>query len=69
MLKFEEDRCKSCQICVAFCPKKCLAITDKINSKGHKIAGLVEPDNCIKCGVCFIMCPDTAITIYSDEKI
>lgn len=64
MLVFEEDRCKSCGLCIEFCPKKCLAITDKINNKGYKIAGLTDESKCTKCGTCAIMCPDVAITVY-----
>lgn len=64
MLVFEEDRCKSCGLCIEFCPKKCLAITDKINNKGYKIAGLTDESKCTKCAICAIMCPDVAITVY-----
>ena len=63
MVNFEEIRCKSCGICVEFCPKKCLKITEKINEKGHKIAGLADPQNCISCGICYMVCPDVAITV------
>jgi 2-oxoglutarate ferredoxin oxidoreductase subunit delta len=63
MVKFEDVRCKSCGLCVAFCPKKCLAITSKINSKGYKIAGIIDEDACISCGICFQVCPDVAITV------
>ena len=67
MVKFEDIRCKSCGICIKFCPKKCLEITEKINAKGYKIAGLVRPDDCISCGVCFQVCPDTAIIVYKED--
>ena len=64
MLVFEDDRCKSCGICVGFCPQKCLKITNKINNKGYKVAGLTDEDKCTACGTCFHMCPDVAITVY-----
>lgn len=64
MLVFEEDRCKSCGICIEFCPQKCLAITDKISNKGYKIAGLTDETKCKNCGTCFIMCPEVAISVY-----
>ena len=63
MVNFEADRCKSCGVCVAFCPKKCLAITDNINGKGYKIAGLIKEDDCISCGICYTVCPDTVISV------
>ena len=65
MVVFEADRCKSCGICVAFCPKKCLGMTEIINNKGYKIADLIEKDKCVSCGVCYIVCPDTAITVMA----
>lgn len=66
MVKFDEIRCKSCGICVHFCPKKCLEITKKINVKGHRVAGVVRPDDCISCGICYTVCPDAAITVYKE---
>jgi 2-oxoglutarate ferredoxin oxidoreductase subunit delta len=63
MIEFDEARCKSCGICVEFCPKKCLRITDKINEKGHKIAGIVDQSRCVSCGICYTVCPDVAIIV------
>ena len=63
MVQFEEVRCKSCGICVAFCPKKCLEITDKINEKGHRIAGITDQACCVSCGICYTVCPDVAIAV------
>lgn len=67
MVKFEEIRCKSCGICVNFCPKKCLEITKTINAKGHRIAGIVRPEDCVSCGICYTVCPDAAITVYKED--
>ena len=39
-------RCKGCGICVAFCPKKVLAIDEL----GKVI--IVNPEACIACGQC-----------------
>lgn len=34
---FNEERCKSCELCVSVCPKKILRISDdKMNEKGYK---------------------------------
>ena len=30
-----EERCKGCGICVEFCPRQLLAISDRANSKGY----------------------------------
>jgi 2-oxoglutarate ferredoxin oxidoreductase subunit delta len=63
MIQIEEIRCKSCGLCVEFCPKKCLIITEKINEKGHKIAGIIDQSCCVSCGICYTVCPDIAITV------
>lgn len=54
-VKLKRDWCKGCGICVAFCPKQCLALDDK-----DKIY-MAKPDDCIKCGQCEQRCPDFAI--------
>ena len=47
--------CKSCNICVEFCPPHCL----DLGSDGYPF--LAQPDKCIDCGWCEIRCPDFAI--------
>lgn len=54
----EPKWCKSCGICVAFCPKKVLVLEGKI-----KIANI---DDCIYCGQCEQRCPDYAIYIKEE---
>ncbi len=50
--------CKSCSICVAFCPPNALA-ADDIGTP-H----LTYPDKCTGCGLCEMMCPDFAIEVF-----
>ncbi len=52
-----KERCKSCKICVHFCPKKALYISDEINSSGYKVVK-VSKEKCTGCGICFLVCPD-----------
>lgn len=63
----DEERCKGCGLCVNFCPKHVLEITDKVNAKGHFPVFQARPEDCIKCGICCIMCPDVAITIVETQ--
>ena len=64
---FNEERCKSCELCVSVCPKKILRISDdKMNEKGYKPAEIFEQDKCIGCAFCATICPDAAITIEED---
>lgn len=67
MIKIDEIRCKSCGICVEYCPQKCLKISDIISEKGYHIAGIEDQDCCISCGICHTVCPDVAITVYKKD--
>jgi 2-oxoglutarate ferredoxin oxidoreductase subunit delta len=57
----DEQRCKSCSLCVSVCPKKVLRISDKINLLGYHPVELFDNENCISCGFCYLICPDKAI--------
>ncbi|GFN24257.1 MAG: 4Fe-4S binding protein [Thermoanaerobacteraceae bacterium] len=67
-VKFDEERCKGCGLCVAFCPKKIIYLTrEQMNSKGFHPAKVTEQDQCMACGLCAQMCPDVAISVYRQE--
>ena len=59
VLKIVEKRCKGCSICVNFCPKKVLEVTEI-----EKVA-IVEgkEKECISRGQCEMRCPDYAIFV------
>lgn len=63
MVIFNENLCKGCGLCVNACPKKIIALTDKLNAKGYHPAGVTEPEKCISCAFCATMCPDCVITV------
>jgi 2-oxoglutarate ferredoxin oxidoreductase subunit delta len=56
-----ERWCKGCNICVAFCPKKVLAL-----SGGKVIAE--KPEDCIGCCLCEMRCPDFAIEVHEKRE-
>lgn len=58
-LKLYSNRCKGCGICVNFCPKKVLEVTEL--EKCAIIEG--KEKDCIKCGQCELRCPDYAIFV------
>lgn len=49
--------CKSCGICVAFCPKQALSLAGLEGKAVH------TPELCVECGMCERYCPDLAIEL------
>jgi 2-oxoglutarate ferredoxin oxidoreductase subunit delta len=69
LVKFNEERCKGCELCVSVCPVKILAIhATKINAKGYRPVCVTEEEKCIGCANCAVMCPDGAISVYLKEQ-
>jgi indolepyruvate ferredoxin oxidoreductase beta subunit len=60
-LEIERAWCKSCDICVKFCPERCLRLD------AEQIAELTEPDKCTGCRLCEWLCPDFAIRVHLDD--
>ena len=59
-LVINSDWCKGCGICVEFCPKQALELSDeKVQRK--------EGADCILCGMCELRCPDYAIYIEETD--
>lgn len=61
---FNEDRCKGCELCVTFCPKKILVMADHFNSRGFHPATMAHEELCNACTFCARMCPEVAIEVY-----
>ena len=63
-VKFNEERCKGCELCVGACPKKILRMApERINAKGYHPAECVDMEKCIGCGRCARRCPDVVIEV------
>ena len=58
VLTINQEWCKGCGICAAFCPREALFINAA--GKAEK-----DSDQCTACGVCELFCPDFAITVIS----
>lgn len=50
--------CKSCGICMDFCPQHVLAAEPPLMK-----AVVAEPERCTACLLCELYCPDWAITV------
>ena len=61
----DQERCKGCDLCIAYCKKNALEMSSHINSRGYKSIRVL-PDNCIGCGICYTVCPDGVFTIAAE---
>ena len=59
-LEITKEWCKSCDICVRFCPERCLRLDSQ------QIVELIDPNLCTGCRMCEWLCPDFAINVHLD---
>ena len=61
-IRWVDEWCKRCNICVEICPTQTLVLTHD---------AIVEAENCIRCGLCERYCPDIAIEVLPkrDEAV
>jgi len=60
--KIFKNLCKSCSLCVHYCPKNVLDI-----GKDRKVVA-ARADDCIGCHMCELRCPDFAIQVYECKE-
>ena len=65
-IAIDKEHCKGCELCVAVCPKKVIALRPEMNSRGQHFASAEREKDCIGCLQCAEICPDAAIEI--DEE-
>lgn len=65
---FNKEKCKGCELCISFCPKKIIQLDEGVNAKGFHPAGVIRQEECIGCQSCATMCPDCCISIYELEE-
>lgn len=62
-IKIDNNRCKSCYLCVDVCPKKLIKKSKIVGKTGEYIVEFKDDNNeCIGCAQCALVCPDIAIT-------
>lgn len=62
-ITIDPERCKGCALCIEFCPKKLIKLSDKLNMKGYFIAAFDDGAECTGCATCAVMCPEVAIEV------
>lgn len=53
-------------LCIDFCPRACITVSEQINSRGHHPAMFVEGSQCTGCRICATMCPDVCIEVFRE---
>jgi len=61
IIRIDEKRCKNCDICIEFCPRKVL-------DRSFFTAVVKDLDRCSKCMLCELRCPDFAISVFPLKK-
>ena len=62
-IRIEKERCKGCALCVEFCSRGCISLSEELNLKGYFVAAFSAPDPCNACRNCALMCPDACIEV------
>ena len=65
-IEIDQVFCKGCELCVHFCPKKVLSISDRLNANGYRVAACSKENECTGCAICALVCPEVAIEVYRD---
>lgn len=57
------ERCKGCQVCIQFCPRQVLGISQQANTKGYHYPEVLpgKEQDCVHCEFCTLVCPEFAI--------
>ena len=56
-----EERCKGCGLCVEYCPREVLRMSERFNRKGYHPPETAAPEECVGCGFCQEVCPEFAV--------
>ena len=68
-IAIDKNRCKGCMLCMPFCPKDLISMSQELNSCGYYFAVFNESANkCTACTFCAQMCPETGIEVYKNDK-
>jgi len=63
-VKVSSERCKGCELCVLYCPKKVLCMSANMNAKGYHFPEWLSGEACTGCKICASMCPEVALEVY-----
>ncbi|MDI6757699.1 MAG: 4Fe-4S binding protein [Endomicrobiia bacterium] len=61
----KKERCKGCELCEVFCPRKAITMSKELNAYGSDFALFTDEGDspCDSCGFCYLVCPEVAIEV------
>jgi 2-oxoglutarate ferredoxin oxidoreductase subunit delta len=62
-VRIDRERCKGCALCIEFCPKNCIRLSEELNLKGYFVAVFDGSGDCTACRNCALMCPEVAVEV------
>lgn len=60
------EKCKSCELCIVFCPTGAIKKSGRSNKKGFEYIE-IDQELCTGCGICYTVCPDCCIIIIEND--
>lgn len=63
-IEINQELCKGCELCIQFCPKKLIKLSDSINAAGYNPSSFDGAKECTGCATCALVCPEVAIEVY-----
>ena len=63
-IEVNSEKCKGCELCIAFCPKQSISRSGKLNASGYLPAVYEDGGACTGCAICAVVCPEVAIEVY-----
>ncbi len=63
-IEIDQELCKGCQLCIAFCTKDSIVVSDRVNAAGYVPVSFHGDGECTGCAVCALVCPEVAIEVY-----
>jgi 2-oxoglutarate ferredoxin oxidoreductase subunit delta len=65
-IEINQELCKGCEICMAFCPKDMISPSGNLNSSGYMPASFTDDGECTGCAICALVCPDVVIEVFRE---
>ena len=66
-VNIDEKLCKGCGLCVHFCERNVLRMSERRNAKGYQVAEVANANQCKPCKLCEMNCPDFAIFVEAKK--